>query len=218
MITLASVALVSGASAQIASPVLLSFSDIGADAVQIAAAGGQTFADIGALTGLSDYDGISLTLEYVADGTGTQFVQVNGINNSGAVASQPGGNSFNFGNGTVFGTWSVPVEFETRLGRGLANNEFLSFGPVGNGGLISTHTEAGLTVSDDAVSNESGATIVSAENPLWYTAASTNFTATHDGAANASGFIINLGTPAPEPSSALLVALSALGFIGRRKR
>jgi len=119
MITLASVALVSGASAQIASPVLLSFSDIGADAVQIGAAGGQTFADIGALTGLS---------------------------------------------------------------------------------------------------NESGAAINSAENPLWYTAASTNFTVSHDRAANASGFIINLGTPAPEPSSALLVALSALGFIGRRKR
>lgn len=207
---------VGSSAAQLTSPFQLSFSDLGADAALIASPEGQNFADIGSVTGLGIYDGVSLNLRYVADGSGVQFVQVNGLNSTGAVATQPEGEAFNFSNGTVFGMWSVPLEFETRLGEGIADNEFLTFGNASEGSLISNHSELGLTVGDDAISNTSGETIISGESPLWYTAASSSFTVSHDGVANASGFSINLSVP--EPSSAVLLLIAAIGGISHRKR
>jgi uncharacterized repeat protein (TIGR01451 family) len=130
---------------------------LGANAATIATAAGQTFTNIGTTLGIPALNGVNLTLKYVYDGapgclTDKQFF----ANNTSATASSETriGSQFNIYDGTLTATLSSPFLMKwINMGTGFQPQESLSFGPTVDGSITSTHSGAGLVLTDDAISN-----------------------------------------------------------------
>jgi hypothetical protein len=138
----------------------INLTTLGANAATIATASGQTFTNIGATLSIPELNGVSLTLKYVYDGSsscspsGSQFF----ANNTSATASvEPRtGTQFNMYEGTLTATLSSPHLMKwINMGTGFQPQESLNFGPISDGSITSTHSGAGLVLTDDGLSNSS---------------------------------------------------------------
>ncbi len=211
LITLASVAtLAASANGQV-----INWATLGADANTIASLGGQTFTDIGTTLGIADYVGIDLNLNYTFDGTGNQRFEINGTSTSSVngLSTTAQNNNYIVIDGTLAFSFSTPVGLTFVNGSGLSTGEtnFVR----GNGSLTSTHTEAGLVLTDDSVFNSTSSTIVTPT--ITWSGTGTSF----GHGADVGGFSagrLTLTSNVPEPSSTSLLGLGALGLLARRKR
>jgi uncharacterized repeat protein (TIGR01451 family) len=136
----------------------INWTTLGANAATIATPAGQTFTNIGATLGIPALNGVDLTLKYVYDGssacsaTNLNFF----INNTSSTAASQSrtGTQFNMYEGTLTATLSAPRMLRwVNMGTGFVPQESLTYGPAADGSITSTHSGAGMVLTDDAISN-----------------------------------------------------------------